>query len=171
MLSTAGRSPAHASFSLQRSSTLGQASYWRADEYNPQEQLARAEQRAEQACSLYVALVYRDPGMLRGLLESYALADPISRRMLEKLGDTLAVYMTSSNPELQAAVVDHPTGSEPLLLSMLMKLTGAHCNIQPALFEPPTRAILQIPTSRSFISMPKAWSWLLQHASFQVVIA
>ncbi|KAK9830777.1 hypothetical protein WJX74_006723 [Apatococcus lobatus] len=96
-----------------------------ADEYNPQEVRARAEARARQACSLYVSLVPRTTGMLQGLLQSYALADPISRKVLEQLGDSLAVALKSTNPELLAAVVGHPAGSEPLLLSMLVKLTEA----------------------------------------------
>ena len=98
--------------------------FWGADEFNPQEVRARAEARANQACSLYVSLVPCTTGMLQGLLESYARADPVSRKVLEQLGDSLARALTSTNPELQAAVVDHPAGSGPLLLSMLVKLTG-----------------------------------------------
>lgn len=148
--------------SLQRFCILDGGSPWRADEHNPQEVLARADAQAEQACSLYVSLVYRAPDMLQGLLETYGLAEPISRRVLERLGDTLAVFMTSSNPELQAAVVDHPPGSEPLLLSMLVKLTGVHQGIHlPSL----TVCLVQIPKS----SQPEAE--LCQHSKCLVMAA
>ena len=72
-------------------------------------------------CELYAALCTARPALLEGLASALpgCSADPASTSALLAAAATLARALGAGSPELVQLVVQHPAGSEPLVLSMV----------------------------------------------------